>query len=203
MLLFQYRFICVSCQISQYKIIEWFYVNKVISEEPPPDPDDELSIKKWFAKNVKGDVISLFGEIKESEKITMYVFGLLHSMSHAFIKTAGEISGLAENSLTEIIIVETASIFVYAQTIQEVPLGALSGMAENNYAQFLNKVYVETRNCVFDPICTDRDDTSCSACLIICAEHLTESIFQTRSSECYSSAQDFAPRCEVCENDSP
>lgn len=165
--MFQYRFICVSCQISQYKIIEWLYANKVISEEKLPDPDDELSIKKWFAKNVKGDVISLFGEIKESEKITMYVFGLLHSMSHAFIKTAGEISGLAGNSLTEIIIVESASIFVYAQTIQAVPLGALSGMAENNYAQFLNKVYVETRNCVFDPICTDRDDTSCSACLII------------------------------------
>lgn len=154
-------------EISQYKIIEWLYANKVISEEQLPDPDNELSIKKWFAENVKGDVISLFGEIEESEKITKYVFGLLHSMSHAFIKTAGEISGLAGNSLTEIIIVETASIFVYAQTIQAVPLGALSGMAENNYAQFLNKVYVETRNCVFDPICTDRDDTSCSACLII------------------------------------
>ena len=96
-----------------------------------------------------------------------YVFGLLHSMSHAFIRTAGEISGLSGNSLTEIIIVETASIFMYAQTTQAVPLGALSGMAENNYAQFLNKVHTETRNCVFDPICTERDDTSCSACLII------------------------------------
>lgn len=154
-------------EISQRKIIEWLCANKVISEEQLPDLEDELSVKKWFAENVKGDVVSVFGEIEESEKITKYVFGLLHSMSHAFIRTAGEISGLSGNSLTEIIIVETASIFMYAQTTQAVPLGALSGMAENNYAQFLNKVHTETRNCVFDPICTERDDTSCSACLII------------------------------------
>ena len=154
-------------EISQRKIIEWLRANAIISEEQMPDLDDELSVRKWFAENVKGDVVSVFGEIDESEKITKYVFGLLHSMSHAFIKTAGEISGLAGNSLTEIIIVETASIFMYAQITQAIPLGALSGMAENNYAQFLNKVYAETRNCVFDPICTDRDNTSCSACLII------------------------------------
>lgn len=154
-------------EISQRKIIEWLRINDVITEEQMPDLEDELSIKKWFAENVKGDVVSMFGEIEESERITKHVFGLLHSMSHAFIKTAGEISGLAGNSLTEIIIVEAASIFMYAQTTQAVPLGALSGMAENNYAQFLNKVYADTRNCVFDPICTERDDTSCSACLII------------------------------------
>lgn len=154
-------------EISQRKIIEWLWDNKVISEEQMPDLEDEQSIKRWFAENVKGDVVSMFGEIEESEKITKYVFGLLHSMSHAFIKAAGEISGLAGNSLTEIIIVETASVFMYAQTTQAVPLGALSGMAENNYAQFINKVYTETRNCVFDPICSERDGTSCSACMII------------------------------------
>lgn len=154
-------------EISQKKIIEWLYANKIIKEEQLPNLDDELSIRKWFAENVKGDLVSVFGEIDENEKITKNVFALLHSMSHAFIKTAGEISGLAGNSLTEIIIVETASVFMYAQTTQAVPLGALSGMAENNYAQFLNKVYTDTRNCVFDPICSERDDTSCSACMII------------------------------------
>ncbi len=154
-------------EISQRKIIEWLLINKVITEEQMPDLEDELSVKRWFAEHVNGELISVFGEIEESEKITKHVFALLHSMSHAFIKAAGEISGLAGNSLTEIIIVETASIFMYAQTTQAMPLGALSGMAENNYIQFLNKVYTETRNCVFDPICTERDDTSCSACLII------------------------------------
>lgn len=156
-------------EISQKKIIEWLRANNVISEEQMPDLEDELSIKKWYAENVKGDEISMFGEIEANPEtiVTKYVFALLHSMAHAFIRTAGEISGLSGNSLTEIVIAETASVFVYAQTTQAVPLGALSGMAENNYYQFLNKVFDETRSCVFDPICTDRDDTSCSACMII------------------------------------
>ena len=154
-------------EISQRKIVEWLYKNNIISEEQLPDLDDDISVKKWFAQYVHSDVISMFGEIDDSEKITKNVFALLHSMSHAFMNSAGELSGLSGNSLTEIILVETASIFIYAQTSQGIPLGALSGMAESNYAYFLKKAFDEAKNCVFDPICTERDDTACSAYLII------------------------------------
>lgn len=154
-------------EISQRKIVEWLYENNIISEEQLPDLDDDISVKKWFAQYVHSDVISMFGEIDDGEKITKNVFALLHSMSHAFMNSAGELSGLSGNSLTEIILVETASIFIYAQTSQGIPLGALSGMAESNYAYFLKKAFDEAKNCVFDPICTERDDTACSACLII------------------------------------
>ena len=154
-------------EISQRKIVEWLYENNIISEEQLPDLDDDVSVKKWFAQYVHSDVISMFGEIDDSEKITKNVFALLHSMSHAFMNSAGELSGLSGNSLTEIILVETASIFIYAQTSQGIPLGALSGMAESNYAYFLKKAFDEAKNCVFDPICTERDDTACSACFII------------------------------------
>ena len=154
-------------EISQRKIVEWLYENNIISEEQLPDLDDDISVKKWFAQYVHSDVISMFGEIDDSEKITKNVFALLHSMSHAFMNSAGELSGLSGNSLKEIILVETASIFIYAQTSQGIPLGALSGMAESNYAYFLKKAFDEAKNCVFDPICTERDDTACSACLII------------------------------------
>lgn len=154
-------------EISQRKIVEWLYENNIISEEQLPDLDDDVSVKKWFAQYVHSDVISMFGEIDDSEKITKNVFALLHSVSHAFMNAAGELSGLSGNSLTEIILVETASIFIYAQTSQGIPLGALSGMAESNYAYFLKKAFDEAKNCVFDPICTERDDTACSACLII------------------------------------
>ena len=89
------------------------------------------------------------------------------------MKTAGEISGLEDTSLTEVIILETTSIFIYAQTSQGTPLGALSGMIETNYYNFLQKAITETKNCIFDPICEERDDTSCSACMVlpeICCE---------------------------------
>lgn len=154
-------------EISQKKIIEWLRINQIIREEQVPDLNDDLAVKKWFAEYVHSDEISMFGDVDENESITKNVFGLLHSMSHAFIRMAGELSGLSSNSLTEIIIVETASIFIYAQTSQGIPLGALSGMAEMRYEYFLRRVLEDSRNCVFDPICRDRDDTACSGCLII------------------------------------
>ena len=88
-------------------------------------------------------------------------------MSHAFIKTAGELSGISANSLTEIIFVETCSIFIYSQSSQGQVLGSLSGMMESLYSRYLNQVYADNRECVFDPICSDRDDFSCQGCLVL------------------------------------
>ena len=79
-------------EISQRKIVEWLYENNIISEEQLPDLDDDISVKKWFAQYVHSDVISMFGEIDDSEKITKNVFALLHSMSHLGEKCDGTCS---------------------------------------------------------------------------------------------------------------
>ncbi len=153
-------------EFSQRKIILWLYKNNVIREEQLPDLDDELSIKKWFAENINSAIISNFGDIDNTEIITKRVFELLHSISHALLKTAGEISGLSSNSLSEIIMVDTASVFIYAQSSQGLPLGSLSGLAESNSAYYLRKTIDDNKNCIYDPICAE-DNTSCSACLLL------------------------------------
>ena len=155
----------ILIELDLKRIVLWLNKNNVIPEEMMPDIEDEESLKRWFALNVKSDDISNFAEIEDP--ITSVVFGLLHSMSHAFISAIGEISGLSSNSLSEIIFTETASIFIYAQTSQGIPLGAISGMFECRYYQLLRNVFKDSRNCVFDPICEDRDDSACSGCLII------------------------------------
>lgn len=163
----------VLFEIDRVKILQWLLKNEIITESQMPDTEDEDAVKEWFAENVHSDLVNIFSGVDEGEIITKSVFGLLHSMSHAFMKTAGEISGLEDTSLTEVIILETTSIFIYAQTSQGTPLGALSGMIETNYYNFLQKALANTRNCIFDPICKERDDTSCSACMFlpeICCE---------------------------------
>ena len=152
-------------ELNLKRIILWLYQNGIVPEEMLPDLEDELSVKKWFALNIHGDAISNFAEV--DDEITGAVFGLLHSMSHAFITAIGEISGLSSNSLSEIIFTETASIFIYAQTSQGIPLGAISGMFECRFYQLLRNVLKDSKNCVFDPICEDRDDSSCTGCMII------------------------------------
>lgn len=154
-------------EIDRVRILNWLLENNVINESQMPDIDDEVAVKVWFAENVHSDLVNIFSGVDEGEKITKNVFGLLHSISHAFMKTAGEISGLEDTSLTEVIILETTSIFIYAQTSQGTPLGALSGMVETNYYNFLQKAIENSRNCIFDPICEERDDTSCSACMVL------------------------------------
>lgn len=166
-------------EIDRVKILQWLLRNEIVSEEQMPDTEDDVAVKEWFAENVHSEHVNIFSGVDEGERITKNVFGLLHSISHAFMKTAGEISGLEDTSLTEVIILETTSIFIYAQTSQGTPLGALSGMIETNYYNFLQKALANTKNCIFDPICEERDDTSCSACMVlpeICCEYFNHDL---------------------------
>lgn len=153
--------------IDRSKIIKWLLINGVIQEEQLPDLEDEISVKKWFANNVHSEKISPFSQIDDDDRITKYVFILLHSMAHSLMKTAGDMSGISVNSLTELIFVETCSIFIYAQSSQGQVLGSLSGMFESLYFRYLNRVFQDNRDCVFDPICTERDDSSCQGCLVL------------------------------------
>lgn len=153
--------------IDRNKILQWLLTNNIITQEEMPDIEDEYAVKKWFADNVNSDKISSFSKIDDKDKITKNVFTLLHSISHAFLKTAGEMSGISVNSLTEIIFVDTCSIFIYAQSGQGQVLGSLSGMFETLYLKYLNRVYAENRDCIFDPICADRDGSVCQGCLIL------------------------------------
>ena len=153
--------------IDRVKILKWLRINNIISDDQMPDLKDDEAIKKWFARNVHGDRISGFGDLDGNDIVTGEVFKLLHSFSHSLIKTAGEMSGLSSNSITELIFVDTCSIFIYSQSNQGQVLGSLSGMVESVYARFLKRLYTDNRECIFDPICVDRDNSVCQGCLVI------------------------------------
>lgn len=152
--------------INQRRIIEWLLENGYINDYQLPDMDSDESVKRWYLSHVKGEYISSFGNSQPSDLITDAVFSLLHSMAHAFIIEAGEISGLDKNSLAELIIIETSSIFIYSQSGQGITLGALSGMANLGYVKFLKGVLRNSKTCVFDPICME-SETCCSACQLL------------------------------------
>ena len=157
----------IVIEINKRKILEWLYNNKVISQENLPDINDELSIKKWFIENIKSDKITSFSDLNMEDpeiKITYYVYNLIHTISHDLLKSAGILSGLEKNSLSEMIFPNLTTIFIYANTTQGIPLGALSGMFEQNYKSFIIQAEDIMGRCVFDPICMDRDNGSCSAC---------------------------------------
>ena len=157
----------ILIEIDKIKILKWLLENDYLKEYQLPDLEDEISVNKWFIENVNANEITDFDDIDYNNadmKITYLVYNLIHIMSHAFIMSAGNLSGLDKNSIAELIFPNLASIFIYANTTQGIPLGVLSGMFEENYKTFISQAKDIMSHCVFDPICSDRDNGACSAC---------------------------------------
>ena len=157
----------ILIEFDKVAIINWLKDNQYINDYQVPDLEDNISVNNWFIENVQAHKITNFNSIDECDgdlRITSKVYNLLHTMSHAFIKSAGEISGLDKNSMAELIFPNIAAIFIYANTTQGIPLGVLSGMFEQNYKLFIQQAKDIIRKCVFDPICMERDNGACSAC---------------------------------------
>lgn len=149
-------------EFDKTKILYWLKENNIITDEELPPKNKG---KEWFLKMINSELIDQFGDIDESEenKITKNIYGLLHTISHMMIRSAGEISGLSKDSLSEIIFPNIPAIFIYANTSQAIPLGSLSGMFEMSYKDFLDKSLELSKDCIFDPLCSN-DNGACAGC---------------------------------------
>lgn len=159
----------ILLEIDRTKILKWLVENEIISEEELPEPDS-VSVKRWFLENVKCTEIPVFSDIDKADpslRVTHYTYVLLHSISHVLVRSAGVLSGLDRNSLAELLFPNVPAIFIYSQSIQGVPLGALSSMFEQHFIAFLKRGYSEGQMCVFDPICSDRDHGACDGCIYL------------------------------------
>ena len=133
----------------------------------PMDMNDETKLKEWFINNIKIDKIPTFNDIDKNQySKTSYVYNLLHSISHALIKQAGDLCGLDKNSLSEYIFPQVPAIFIYCQNSQGLSLGALFNLFEAYLDKWLKYTLNSIDKCIFDPVCLDRD-RACTGCLYI------------------------------------
>ncbi len=146
-------------------IYDWLVENGLIEDNS--DVGDERKAKIWFADKVDARAITHFSDIPSEEIVTKAVYGLLHTISHMFIKSAGINSGISKDSISEIIFPNIPAVFIYPTTLQGVTLGSISGMFETNYKKFLEDALTEFEICTFDPICKERDSGACLGCCFI------------------------------------
>ena len=158
----------ILIEFDKKKILEWLVKNEFISKDDlPVDMENETELKEWFINNIEVDKIPTFNEIdKNNHEKTSYVYNLLHSMSHALIKQAGDLCGLDKNSLSEYIFPQVPAIFIYCQNSQGLSLGALFNLFEAYFDKWLRYTLNSIDKCIFDPICLDRDK-ACAGCLYI------------------------------------
>lgn len=158
----------ILVEFDRVKILEWLIKNKFISENDlPVNMADEKCLKEWFINKIDPSVIDTFSTINKLQSVeTFYVYNLLHSMSHALIKQAGEMCGLDKNSLSEYIFPQVPAIFIYCQNSQGLSLGALYNLFEAYLDKWLQFAVRGMEKCIFDPICLERDK-ACAGCLYL------------------------------------
>lgn len=158
----------VLFEFDKKRIIEWLIKNEFINNnEMPNDLNNDAELKRWFINEVDITKIPTFTKInKDDDKITYYVYNLLHSISHALIRQAAQLCGLDKNSLSEYIFPSVPAVFIYCQNSQGFSLGALFNLFEAYFDRWLKLMLLEVEKCVFDPICIDRD-RACAGCLYL------------------------------------
>lgn len=158
----------ILIEFDRVKILKWLKNNKFINENDlPVDMGNEKALKEWFINKIDPSIIGTFSPIdKLQSSETFYVYNLLHSMSHALIKQAGDMCGLDKNSLSEYIFPQVPAIFIYCQNSQGLSLGALYNLFEAYLDKWLQFAVRSMEKCIFDPICLDRDK-ACAGCLYL------------------------------------
>lgn len=126
----------------------------------PNGSDQQLSRRAYF--------VQLFSDVSFRETITAsqrgarMVFGLLHTLSHLFVRQAALLCGLDHNSISEYLLPSALTFAIYSNHRFGATIGALTALYEQSLAGWFNAVR-ETRRCVYDPVCRDTSG-NCHAC---------------------------------------
>lgn len=156
----------VLFELDQLKILKWLLKNKVIEEKDlPTDLDNAAEVKAWFMNNFNSEEIQPFSVIDETMyPITAYSYRLIHTISHLLIKSAAELCGLDQNSLSEYVFPNISAVFIYCQNSQGFNMGALFSVFEMYFDRWIEKAREMAKECIFDPVCIEHD-ASCTGCV--------------------------------------
>lgn len=141
------------------RICNWLELNG-FPPEMSNGNDPELSRRAYFVR--------LFHEVQLRETLrsdrsqTRMVFGLLHTLSHLFVRQAALLCGLDTTSLSEYMLPKALSFAIYCNHRFGATIGALTALFEQSLNEWLSAIR-EASRCVYDPVCYDRE-SNCHAC---------------------------------------
>lgn len=137
---------------------------------------DPLLVHKWLSvvgepiplatdrRSASQSILSVMGTAKQPNSVSEKVTQLVHSMSHAFIKTASVYAGIERSSLSELVLPSVLSFFVYAPARGNFVLGGLQALIESELHLLLQRIVDDEYRCALDPGCED-SGCACAVCL--------------------------------------
>lgn len=151
-------------KLDHRRVCAWLEING-FSPSLPNGNDAVLTQQAYFVQLFNN--VPLYETLREDRSQARLVFGLLHTLSHLFLKQAALLCGLDRTSLSEYLLPRALTFALYSNHRFGATIGALSALFEQSLAEWLNIIF-ENRRCVYDPVCYDRE-SSCHACT-----HLSE-----------------------------
>lgn len=92
-----------------------------------------------------------------------YLFGLLHSLSHAIMRAASRYAGLERTSLSEYIFLPLLGTVVFDNS-SSFKLGGMETLARDHLSSFLDALATSAMTCLYDAQCIDHQG-ACHGCL--------------------------------------
>lgn len=151
-------------QLDPTETLRWLNARADEDERRPVREDfsaDLLTLQEAYEEGAVG----LFGEF--ADDWTQRHFGLLHTISHLFIRAAGRVSGLEQEGISEELLPFTNSFIVYANHSGEFTLGGLQLMMEHHMASALRGLKEDAHRCVYNPICATKNEGACHGCVYV------------------------------------
>ncbi|PSQ51905.1 hypothetical protein BRD20_08785 [Halobacteriales archaeon SW_8_65_20] len=153
----------IVLQVDRSAIIEWLDEKGSLRGVERPDTDDESDLKEWLLKNVDtNELRDHYSPIEDD--LTREVYTLLHSMSHALMRTASGQCGLDSNSISEYVMPSVPAIFLYASSTEHFSLGGMHTLFKTRIHPWVDETIADVQKCVYDPVC-EHEDGACHACL--------------------------------------
>lgn len=164
----------VLVTVSAQRMLEWLarrgsYLGNV--------PDDQRA--------ARAEILRLFAHRRENPIPASEATTLLHSMSHALLRSLDDgRTGFAEASLAEWIVPETLTFAIFANSLKSYTLGALWTLINSRTLQWLERAWEGVWHCENDPLCHQRKPRACERCLYVsfgCREfndHLSRVLLQ-------------------------
>jgi hypothetical protein len=140
------------------------------------DPD---RIVRWLENNNirigmnnAPSIVRLMGALEEVDRfyddiwqcpVRRFVFGLVHSLSHAAMRAASRFAGLERTSLSEYVFLPLLGAVVFDNS-STFKLGGLETLARDHLLSFLRVLAEEAMTCLYDAQCIDHYG-ACHGCL--------------------------------------
>ena len=152
----------IIVRLDPERVWRWLVENGFSPMFPNNATNPEMARRAYFVQLFEN--IPLRQRLTNEEAEARMVFGLLHTMSHLFVRRASLLCGLDQTSLAEYVLPRALSFAIYCGHSKGATIGALASLFEQSLTEWLNQILSDTRRCHYDPVCHQHQGGNCHAC---------------------------------------